>query len=108
MPADSPLASRIRQRLADLDTQGLRRSLAPPSGIDLSSNDYLNLSRDPRVVAAFSAAAREEGVGSTGSRLLRGDRELFHKVEALVAAFKGTERALYFSSGYMANLAVLT
>lgn len=108
MPADSSLASRIRRRLADLDTDGLRRTLTPPAGIDLSSNDYLNLSRDPRVVAAFAAAVKDEGVGSTGSRLLRGDRDIFRRVEAAMAALKGSERALYFSTGYMANLAVLT
>jgi len=46
-------------------------------------------------------------VGSTGSRLLRGERESFARVEEKFARFKGTERSLYFSSGYLANLAVL-
>jgi len=49
-----------------------------------------------------------EGCGSTGSRLLRGERESFAANERSFAVFKGTERSLYFSSGYMANLAVLT
>src|SRR5262249_23679209 len=44
----------------------------------------------------------------TGSRLLRGERDAFASLERRFAAFKGTERALYFSSGYLANLAVLT
>jgi 8-amino-7-oxononanoate synthase len=53
-------------------------------------------------------AVAREGVGSTGSRLLRGERETFRAVEARFARFKRTDRSLYFSSGYLANLAVMT
>jgi 8-amino-7-oxononanoate synthase len=102
------LARRVDARLRSLGEAGLLRTLRPPSGIDLSSNDYLGLARDPRVVQAMVAGATREGCGSTGSRLLRGDRDAFGAVERRFAAFKGTERALYFSSGYLANLAVLT
>jgi 8-amino-7-oxononanoate synthase len=56
----------------------------------------------------MAAAIMEEGCGSTGSRLLRGDRPCFSAIEQRFAAFKGTEAALYFSSGYAANLAVLS
>jgi 8-amino-7-oxononanoate synthase len=56
----------------------------------------------------MSEAIAREGCGSTGSRLLRGDRECFGELERRFAAFKNTERSLYFSSGYLANLAVLT
>jgi 8-amino-7-oxononanoate synthase len=108
MPADSPLASRLRERLTELDAHDLRRSLKPPTGLDLCSNDYLCLSTDPRVIEAFVDAAVREGVGSTGSRLLRGERALFATVEQEFADFKQAERSLYFSSGYLANLAVLT
>jgi 8-amino-7-oxononanoate synthase len=108
MPADSSLASRTRRHLADLQAHGLSRVMRPPSGIDLSSNDYLGLARDPRVTAAFVAGVAADGCGSTGSRLLRGDRAAFADAEAQFARFKGTERALFFSSGYMANLAVLS
>jgi len=86
----------------------LERTLHPPSGIDLSSNDYLGLSSHPRLQQAMADAVFRDGVGSTGSRLLRGHRAVFADVERRFAAFKGTERALYFSSGYLANLAVLT
>lgn len=48
------------------------------------------------------------GAGSTGSRLLRGHRPVFSSIERRFAAFKGTERALFFSSGYLANLGLLT
>lgn len=104
---DNALADRVRARLADLGSRGLLRRLRPPAGIDLSSNDYLGLAAHPRVVQAFAAAAGA-GCGSTGSRLLRGHREAFSAVERRFAAFKGTERSLYFSSGYLANLAVLS
>ena len=104
----SRLARRVDARLRSLREAGLLRTLRPPSGIDLSSNDYLGLARDPRVVEAMVAGATRDGCGSTGSRLLRGDREAFRALERRFATFKGTERALYFSSGYLANLAVLT
>src|SRR3954470_4920107 len=107
MSPASPFERRIRARLAELERSGLKRLLRAPSGGDLSSNDYLNLAADPRVAAAFADAAAREGVGSTGSRLLRGHRAAFERLESRFAAFKGTERAVYFSSGYLANLAVL-
>ncbi len=102
------LASRIRERLHAIREGRLERSLRTPSGLDFSSNDYLGLSTHPRVVQAMVAAIEREGVGSTGSRLLRGEREAFADIERRFAAFKGVERSLYFSSGYLANLAVLT
>lgn len=108
MPAASSLASRTRRHLADLQAQGLGRVMSAPSGTDLSSNDYLGLAADSRVRAAFIRGIEREGVGSTGSRLLRGDRDAFTEIEQQFAHFKGTERALFFSSGYLANLAVLT
>src|SRR5215475_6444582 len=102
------LAIRIQERLQAIRESRLERSLRPPSGIDFSSNDYLGLSNHPRVVQAMLEAIEREGVGSTGSRLLRGEREAFADIERRFAVFKGAERALYFSSGYLANLAVLT
>ena len=108
MSADSPLRSRLAARLSEWEGAGLLRTLRPPAGIDLSSNDYLDLSRHPRIVEAFTRAASRDGVGSTGSRLLRGEREAFAAIEQRFAAWKGSERALYFSSGYLANLALLT
>ncbi len=108
MPGGNPLEIRVRARLQDLRDGGLFRTLRPPSGVDLSSNDYLNLSTDPRVVEGFLTGAAREGCGSTGSRLLRGDRASFSAIERRFAQFKGVERALLLSSGYLANLAVLT
>lgn len=108
MPADRSLEARVRARLADLQAQTLLRRLRSPFGVDLSSNDYLTLSTHPRVVAAFAAGVQTEGVGSTGSRLLRGERGVFEEVERRFASFNGTERGLFFSSGYLANIAVLS
>jgi 8-amino-7-oxononanoate synthase len=108
MPGSNPLEQRLRGRLAELETDGLLRSLQPPAGIDLSSNDYLGLSRHPLLQRSMAEAIAREGCGSTGSRLLRGDRECFTHLETRFAAFKAAGRSLYFSSGYLANLAVLT
>jgi len=102
------VVSRLRERLAAIDEAGLRRTLRPPSGIDLCSNDYLGLANHPILKQRMAEAVLAEGVGSTGSRLLRGERTSFACVEEKFARFKGTERSLYFSSGYLANLAVLT
>ncbi len=102
------LEARIRKRLEDLEQNGLSRKLVPPTGIDFSSNDYLQFASHPKLKARMSAAIMEEGCGSTGSRLLRGERSCFSAIERRFAAFKCTEAALYFGSGYAANLAVLS
>ena len=106
--ADSSLWRRVETRLRALDDERLLRTLRAPSGVDLSSNDYLGLANDPRIKAALVEAVEREGVGSTGSRLLRGERDSFTALEDRFARVKGTERALFFSSGYLANLAVMT
>lgn len=102
------LEERIRVHLQALRAAGTFRTLRSPSGIDLSSNDYLGLAQHPVIKERMIDAIRRGGCGSTGSRLLRGHRDSFAAVERAFAVFKGTERALYFSSGYLANLAVLT
>src|SRR5690348_6789371 len=106
MPPTS-LERRLREQLALLEKAGLLRSMRPPAGIELSSNDYLGLSAHPLLLQSMAEAIAGEGCGSTGSRLLTGARDSFAELECRFAAFKGAERALYFSSGYLANLAVL-
>jgi 8-amino-7-oxononanoate synthase len=108
METGNPLEQRVRGRLAEWEAGGLLRVLRPPAGFDLSSNDYLNLSTHPIVVDRLANAVRREGCGSTGSRLLRGDRAAFGAIERRFADFKRTERSLYFSSGYLANIGVMT
>ena len=94
--------------MAALGANGLLRTLREPAGIDLSSNDYLNLSKHPVLATRLIEGTVREGCGSTGSRLLRGERECFAEVERRFARWKGAERALYFSTGYLANIGVLT
>lgn len=102
------LEARVRTRLDQLEASGLRRSLEEPRGIDLCSNDYLGFARHPRIRGRFARAVELLGVGSTGSRLLRGHRESFRRIEERFARFKGAPSALYFGSGWAANLGVLT
>jgi 8-amino-7-oxononanoate synthase len=71
------------------------------------SNDYLGLAAHPRVTEAFVAAAREWGVGSGASHLISGHCREHHALEEELAAFVQRPRALLFSTGYMANLAVV-
>jgi len=71
------------------------------------SNDYLGLSHHPRVIEAFRAAATRHGVGSGASHLVTGHGTEHHALEEELAAFTGRERALLFSTGYMANLGVV-
>jgi 8-amino-7-oxononanoate synthase len=104
---------RLREAAATRAAAGLRRSLVPRSAdfdgmLDLASNDYLGLHGDPRVIAGAVAAAREWGAGATGSRLVTGTTELHARLEASLAAFTGAAQALVCSSGYLANLAVVS
>lgn len=71
------------------------------------SNDYLGLADHPRVTEAFVTAAREWGVGSGASHLVSGHCREHHALEEDLAEFVRRPRALLFSSGYMANLAVV-
>jgi 8-amino-7-oxononanoate synthase len=91
---------------------GLRRVLRPRAAdeplLDLAGNDYLGLSTDPRIVEGAVAATRAWGAGSTGSRLVTGTTALHGELEAELAAFVGAQAALVFSSGYLANLGVVT
>jgi 8-amino-7-oxononanoate synthase len=109
--------------LADLDGRGLRRRrrsvrrLAHDTAeieldgrrcIDFCSNDYLGLSAHPSVTAALIDAAREHGVGARASHLVTGHQHGHDALEEALAAHTGRERALLFSTGYMANLGVAT
>lgn len=76
--------------------------------INFASNDYLGLAGDPRLQQAAIAAIEKYGTGSTGSRLLTGDRPLHQELESSIAAFKQTEDAIVFSSGYLANIGTIT
>ncbi|MGB3787327.1 MAG: 8-amino-7-oxononanoate synthase [Phormidesmis sp.] len=76
--------------------------------VNLASNDYLGLAADPRLIAQVKAAVETYGTGATGSRLLSGHRPLHRELEQAIAQLKGTEDAIVFSSGYLANLGTIT
>lgn len=103
---------RIAEVLQRRDELGQRRTLRPRPAdedvLDLASNDYLGLARDTRVTAAAARAAIDWGAGSTGSRLVTGTTALHAELEANLADFMRAPAALVFSSGYLANLAVIT
>jgi 8-amino-7-oxononanoate synthase len=73
----------------------------------LCSNNYLGLANDPEVIAAAQRAAERYGAGSGSSRLISGTLAIHGELEERIAAWKGTERALVFASGYHANLGVI-
>ncbi|MFD1982396.1 8-amino-7-oxononanoate synthase [Mesorhizobium newzealandense] len=104
----APLA-RYDATLQGLARKDRLRTLSPRAGLDFSSNDYLGLAVSKRLGDAVAAAiARGTPVGATGSRLLRGNAPEHEQLEADAAAFFGTDRALFFGSGYIANFALLT
>ncbi|MFI5331528.1 MAG: 8-amino-7-oxononanoate synthase [Desulfobaccales bacterium] len=112
----------LSQELASLEARSLRRQLQVvekvlPGGrvqvhgrvlLNLSSNDYLGLALDPRLIAAAQDAAARWGAGAGASRLVSGHLALHAAVEEELAAFKGTQAAVIFSTGYMANLGVIS
>lgn len=111
----------LRQRLGEIERDGLyrrRRVLDSPQGaiiemdgrklVNFCSNDYLGLANHPDVVAAFSRAAKDFGVGSGSAHLVCGHGRAHHQLEDELADFAGRDRALLFSTGYMANLGVIS
>jgi len=103
-------AAALKAALAELGQRSLtrRRRVGVPSGLaNFCSNDYLGLKDHPEVLRAFTDAASRYGVGSGASHLVTGHGPEHEALEAEVAAFTGRERALVFSTGYMANLGVI-
>jgi 8-amino-7-oxononanoate synthase len=111
----------VTAELQRLEAAGLRRTLRPLATgsaaevmIDgrpvllLSSNNYLGLADHPDIVTAACEATRRWGCGAGASRLICGHLDLHAEVEAQVAAWKGTDAALLFPSGYQANVGTIT
>lgn len=91
--------------LERLSAIGRRRALKIGGGSDFTSNDYLGLAESPELrAAAQQALARQVPVGAGGSRLLRGNHPEHEALEAHAAGYFGAAAALYFGSGYAANL----
>ena len=72
------------------------------------SNDYLGLANHPALIEAVAAGAQRYGVGSGASHLISGHSRAHHELEEALAEFVGLPRTLLFSTGYMANMAVVT
>ncbi len=97
-----------QRSLEALGRRNRLRTLVRQSGKDFSSNDYLGLSASDELRAAVGdALTRGVAIGSGGSRLLRGNDPEHTKLEEEAARFFGSEAALYFSSGFSANAALL-
>lgn len=74
--------------------------------IQFASNNYLSLSNNPEVVKAAETALRENGIGPGGSRVVSGDLKIIRELEQEISNLLGTEDALTFPTGYMANIAI--
>jgi 8-amino-7-oxononanoate synthase len=111
----------LSKRVEKTKEQGLYRQLhtinsAPNSVIEIggrqqlnfSSNNYLGLADDEQLIDAANTILHEFGVGSSGSRLTTGNTRWHERLETRIAQFKETEAALLFSSGYLANVGVLS
>lgn len=111
---------RLGEAIAGLRARGRWRELRPsalaPGGrvvragrslVDFSSNDYLGLAGHPLLAERAGEWARAYGAGSGASRLVTGTSDAHLALEARIAAFKGTEAALVFASGWQANAAVI-
>ncbi len=116
----STLDQQFADALEAITARGQRRRLIPaqmrPGGrimrdgevlIDFSSNDYLGLSQHPALIERACAWTKDLGTGSGASRLVTGTTDAHLSVERKIAAFKGTEAALLFATGWQANAAIL-
>lgn len=108
-------------KLNELSQQSLRRSrriVESPQGISLicdgksvinfCSNDYLGLANHPDVISAYKQAVDQWGVGSGSAHLVCGHSSAHHQMEEELAVFTGRDRALLFSTGYMANMGAIS
>ncbi len=94
----------------ELRGQHLERSIRTISGarsLNFSTNDYLNLSKHPSVLARAAQALQEHGAGARASRLVTGSLPIHDELETKLAAHKGYPAALLFGSGYLANLGTI-
>ena len=114
------LLDELRAGLDRLDHDALRRRrrsnalpCAPQATVDgraltaFCSNDYLGLASEPALAAALAAGAAHWGTGAGASHLVSGHYDVHDELESALARFVGSARALYFSTGYMANSGIL-
>ncbi len=98
----------LRRHLRTIEhAQGPWLETGGRSLLSFCSNDYLGLAQHPQLIAAFKRVADDEGVGSSSAHLICGHRSEHAALEETLAEWTGRERALLFSTGYMANLGVM-
>lgn len=100
----------FQKTLTQLKSQSRYRTLNLPGGIDLTSNDYLGMAEHPELRSAAIKALQDNDfdIGAAGSRLLRGHKNAHEELETYAAEQFRAGKALYFSSGFLANYALLT
>jgi len=97
-----------RSRKIQEGMQGVELILDGKPCLAFCSNDYLGLSHHPQVIKASQSGAQEYGAGSGASHLINGHSRVHHQLEEALAEFVQRPRALLFSTGYMANLGVMS
>jgi 8-amino-7-oxononanoate synthase len=103
------MSSSHERALKALERRGRLRALAPRTGVDFASNDYLGLGASAALrAAAVAALERGVAIGAGGSRLLRGNDPEHEALEAQAADFFGAESCLYFGGGFVANNAIFS
>ena len=111
----------LEESLRNLETKGLKRRLRSVEGsqgreiivdgrkvLNFCSNNYLGLADDPRLREAALECIEEEGIGSGASRLVCGNMQAHRELEEKIAQFKHAESCLVFSTGYMANVGIVS
>lgn len=111
----------LKNTLAELEQNGLRRFLRETQGpqgpmihfegreiLNLCSNNYLGLANDSRLGQAVLDSIKEEGYGAAASRLICGNMPSHRRLEERMAKLKGTQKCLLFSTGYMANIGIIS
>jgi len=106
--AEREAARLYRRRQVIESPQGVELRLDGRSYLNFSSNDYLGLASHPQVIAAMAEGARQWGAGSGAAHLVSGHSFPHHALEEELAEFTARPRALLFSTGYMANLGVVS
>lgn len=106
---DQLRAAGLRRELREVSSpQGARITVGGRSLLNFSSNDYLGLANEPALIEASAKAAHDFGAGSGASRLICGSLRVHHELEETLAAFKGTDAALSFSTGYATAVGTIT
>ncbi|MCP4431106.1 MAG: 8-amino-7-oxononanoate synthase [Gammaproteobacteria bacterium] len=99
-------AGLYRERRVNASAQGVHSLIEGKQYLSFCSNDYLGLANHPAIKKAFVDAVEQYGVGSGAAHLINGHSQLHHDCEQRLAEFTGRDRALLFSNGYTANLAI--